>query len=218
MSGSSQARHQEVVDLWKTKEGADWAYYEAAESDEWSARFWEPDGIFSQLFGRLDLTRVLEIAAGMGRHSARIVDRATEIVLTDTSVDGLAAADERFKDHPHVSTVLSEDGLTIPGLEDESFSAVFSYDAMVHFELEAVASYLAESHRLLRPGGYVLIHHSNLSQAPGGALANNPGWRNYMTADLFKHLARRRSLEVVEQHVIDWAIPGSDALTLLRKP
>jgi SAM-dependent methyltransferase len=211
-------QHQEVVDLWKTTAGADWSYYEAAESDEWSGPFWDPDGIFYTLFKRLDLTRTLEIAAGLGRHAARIVNEAKELVLTDSSIDALQAARERFKDQAHVSTVLSVDGLTIPDQEDASFTSVYSYDAMVHFELETVASYLAEAERLLVPGGHALFHHSNLSQKPGGVLLDNPGWRNYMTTALFTHLARRRGLEVVEQHVLDWAIPGSDALSLLRKP
>lgn len=91
---------------------------------------------------------MLEIARGNGRHHAeRAASRCSELVLTDTSAEALTFAAARLRERPQVRTVLSADGFTVPLGEDGTFTAVYSYDAMVHPESACVASYLAEAAR-----------------------------------------------------------------------
>jgi cyclopropane fatty-acyl-phospholipid synthase-like methyltransferase len=113
--------------------------------------------------------------------------------------------------------LVSGDG-TLPEIRSNSVTAVFSYDSMVHFEMQTVAAYLMEVSRILRKGGKVLFHHSNLTENPEGKFTENPGWRNYMTADIMRHLASRSHLRVLSQTVLGWnVLPHLDMLTCLQK-
>lgn len=214
---SATTFRNEIIDLWKTKESADFIYFTKGESEGWVASFWEPTSIFVRLFNELNTTRCAEIACGFGRHSAQIVNRCQELYLIDTSIDAIAVAKERFKAHPHVKVLLSEDGLSLPAVPNHHLTAVFSYDAMVHFEPLTVAAYLAEINRTLATHGRALLHHSNYAGNPTGKFSDAIGGRNYMTLDLFAHFCSRNGLKILYQHVLDWSFEKSDALTLVEK-
>ncbi len=213
---SSGQRTRAIIDLWHDRGSPDFGYFERVE--EWTESFWAPGAQFRAQFDRLDLANVLEIACGAGRHAERAAPLCQRMTLSDTSEEALARARARLRHQPHVRIVPSVDGLTIPLNEDGQFTAVYSYDAMVHFESACVASYLAEIGRLLRPGGMALLHHSNYDAQPAADATDAPGWRNFMNIALLEHLASRRGLEVVQQETFDWVLPLSDALSLLRKP
>lgn len=214
--GVTQERTDAIIGLWRDPASPDFAYFERVE--QFTDDFWRPGAQFRGWFDRLATHNVLEIACGQGRHAERAAPLCDGLLLTDTSPEALRLAAARLSDRPHVRTILSVDGRTVPVAEDGQFSAVYSYDAMVHFESDCVAGYLSETARLLKPGGMALLHHSNYDAQPAGALSEAPGWRNYMTIGLLEHLASRRGLEVVEQTTFDWVAPASDALSLLRKP
>lgn len=205
-----------IIEKWKTSSSSDFAYFDSVENKH--GVFWEENHIYRQKFNELDTHTTLEIACGKGRHAAQVVGKCERLYLVDTSIDALQSTRERFKDFPHVSVHLSEDGETLPFLSDASITAVFSYDAMVHFELLTMAAYLGEIARVLKPGGRALLHHSNYSNNPTGRFTDNPGWRNFMSKDVMAHLASRAELRMLDCLEIDWSAPKSDALSLLEKP
>lgn len=207
----------EIVDLWKTKESPDYIYFTKGEDDKWIAAFWEPTSVFSKVFSQLNTTHIAEIACGFGRHSAQIVNRCGSLYMIDTSVDAVAFATERFKLFPHVKVALSKDGISMPDVANESLTAVFSYDAMVHFEPLTIMLYLSEIARTLVPGGRALLHHSNYSENPTGKFSDVTGGRNYMSQSLFAHFCSRNGLKVIYQEILDWSFAKSDALTLIQK-
>jgi ubiquinone/menaquinone biosynthesis C-methylase UbiE len=207
---------EKIVEKWRTEKSADFAYFDAVE--ESLGNFWKEGGAFRVRFDTLDLTSAVELASGKGRHAAQIADKSGKLVLADTSVDAIEWTKNRFKDKPHVESHLIEGGDTLPFVDSESMTAIFSYDAMVHFEPVSVFSYLCESYRILKPGGRVFFHHSNYSKQPDRDFNLAPGWRNYMTPDLFKHFAHRSGLKLLDHLVIQWSEPDSDALSLLEKP
>lgn len=45
--------------------------------------------------------------------------------------------------------------------DNESMSFIYSWDAMVHFDYRSVDYILSEFTRILKNGGYAVIHHSN---------------------------------------------------------
>ena len=68
-------------------------------------------------------------------------------------------------------------------------------------------------------GGKALLHHSNNDLQPGRRYSENVHWRNFMSANLFSHMAQRAMLRVVGQELLDWAgAKDLDALTLVEKP
>lgn len=212
---------QRIISFWE-KDGVDFEYFNKADNSAWVDAFWNQDSLFLKMFKKLDLTRILEIACGTARHSAMVIDRIDKLYLLDSSEGALEKAKERFSGRDNVVYVHNKSGLGIPQerISDGSLTAVFSYDAMVHFEKEAVASYVKDSFRVLSPGGYALFHHSIYDKNPNGTFTDNPCWRNYMTKELFTSYALEAGFEVVQSEIILFSSTENleDGITLLRKP
>jgi ubiquinone/menaquinone biosynthesis C-methylase UbiE len=202
--------------------GEPWAespYYDDAE--KWTFMFWGESTPFRKLFERLDLDSTLELACGYGRHAAIIADRVGSLVLMDIFDQNLARCRERLQGHKNIQ-YLKGDGFTFQPVAAQSLSAIYCYDAMVHFSPDIVASYLLDAARVLRPQGQILLHHSNYdTQGNDQHYGLNPHARNHMTYELFQEGAARAGLEIVDSILIDWGktnqAPQLDRATLLRR-
>lgn len=212
-----------VLKEFTDKIAGDWesqSYYEEAECAEWMATFWGPRSHFLPLFEQLSRGVVLELACGHGRHAARIADRVQRLILVDVNRGNIDFCRKRLSGRSNVEYLVN-DGYTLREIESGSIDSIFCYDAMVHFEFDAVQSYLEESFRCLKPGGRALFHHSNYDLNPGGDYTQNPGWRNFMSVEAFRHLASRGGFRVLESRTLKWgngSPKDSDAVTLLEKP
>lgn len=204
-----------IADDWKES-----AYYEQAEREDQIGIFWQSGSPFRTMFDQLDITDVVEIACGHGRHLRQYVDRIRKAYLVDVNAENLALCSVRHAALLDRLEFVQSNGRDLSGIANASCTAVCCYDAMVHFELFDVLGYLQESMRVLKPQGMALFHHSNWAGNPGGSATKSHdfGWRNYMTAGLFTHIAQRTGFEIVDQRIISWGGWNSlDAITLLRK-
>lgn len=185
----------------------DWAdapYYEIVESDSAMKYFWG-NAIFDDLFARLDLSNVAELACGHGRHMQHVLNNFNvgSAILVDINESNIDFCRGRFNNYGGLTFIVNG-GADLNGISDGALSSLFCYDAMVHFEFDDVFLYLKEIGRCLIPGGMALLHHSNNDKQPGNLYSQNTHWRNFMTAGLFKHMSMRAGLEVIEQRVFDW--------------
>jgi ubiquinone/menaquinone biosynthesis C-methylase UbiE len=139
---------------------------------------------------------VLEIGPGGGRWSVILAERADRLILVDVSPRVLEVARERLVYAPHVSYVRSA-GSDLPGVEDASVDAIWSFDVFVHVAPVDQAGYLDEMARVLSPGGVALIHHADGRNR--GRLPSRSGWRAPMSARLLARLARKRGFQAEEQ-------------------
>jgi SAM-dependent methyltransferase len=205
----------------------DWkrhSYYDQAEQASWLEGFWSDGSPFKTRFDTLNPSILVELACGHGRHTAHLLDSTasqlvTRVYLIDVNYENIKYCRKRFRHDPRV-TCLQNNGFDLP-LDAHSVNGLFCYDAMVHFELDAVISYIRETYRALRPGGRALFHHSNFDQKPGALYADNPYSRNFMSDRLFAHIALRAGFLVLDQEIIDWGdgdSPTLDCITLLEKP
>jgi ubiquinone/menaquinone biosynthesis C-methylase UbiE len=208
----------EVARDWKVS-----SYYDTAEKEEWLKPFWNPEGQFRRLFDQLNMRKLVDLACGHGRHTARILDipeyrnKIECIYAMDINEENIKFCVERFCSialvHP-----LTTNGYDFQPLNDESVTAIFCYDAMVHFEYDAVISYLRDAFRVLIPGGLALFHHSNYDKSPGAHYTKNPGSRNFMSKNLFAHIASRAGFKILEQSVINWDRGRKlDCISLIEK-
>jgi ubiquinone/menaquinone biosynthesis C-methylase UbiE len=190
------------------------AYHGAAKRD--MKRHW--DTIIWPVLSRfpVDYSQTIDFACGRGRNTEYLRPLASELTMVDVNEENLAycrqyfAGDNAIKFH-HCN------GFDISGLHDGSASFFYTFDSMVHFDVEIIASYLHEFRRVIRPGGMAFIHHSNYSASPGSRFQDNPHWRNYMSADLFRHLSLRAGFSVPRQDVISWGgVRAIDCLTVLK--
>jgi len=190
----------------------DWS----AGGEEWTESAAWKDGLIQEILapGVPKESVVVEIGPGAGRWSAVLRDRVARLILVEPSEAMLAVTRARFEGDPGVSWVLS-DGASLPGVEDASVDAVWSFDVFVHLSANDVAGYLGEIARVLRPGGGATVHHAGRRERRAR--------RGPMSALLFANLARERGLDV-ERQFDSWGggrhdvkVFG-DVITVLRRP
>lgn len=190
-------------------------YYEKAEDT--LDIFWGENSAFRLLFDQLELRNVIELGCGHGRHVCQYVDRAEKILLVDVLQENLDYCQHRYSEIKKINYYKCT-GYDLKDLKESEYSAVYSYDAMVHFELLDIYSYLKDMYRVLQKGGQALLHHSNYAKDYKADFCNAPESRNFMSKDIFAYLAYRAGFKVKEQKVIDWnGVKGLDCITLLEK-
>ncbi len=201
--------------------GRDWQgsppYYDLAEADidtQWQNLIWP--FITTASGPPIDFSVTVDLAAGHGRNSTKLLPLAQKLHIVDINEDNISFMRARFGTDRRIEYHLT-DGYSLPFLDDRSVCFIYCFDAMVHFDSDVVRAYLSEIKRVLRPGGHAFLHHSNYSDNPGGDLHQNPGWRNFMSAELFAHYAIKSGLMVVRQMVLDWLLDKTfiDCLSLL---
>ncbi len=189
-------------------------YFEEAENT--LEIFWSPNSTFYKMFQRLDLTNVIELACGRGRHVTKYIDLAGQITVVDILEKNIEICQERFKDISKIS-YYKNDGYNLRKLKDNQYSALFTYDAMVHFELIDIYEYLKDIHRVLKSGGRALFHHSNNTESCKASFADATHGRNFMSKEIFAYLADRTGFKILEQTEIDWEIANLDCVSLVEK-
>ncbi len=209
--GDALAAAQAVGEAWK---GAPYdSYFDEAEA--YTDHAWSH--VLPYLDGA-DFSVVVDLAAGHGRHSTKLMPLAQRLYIVDILSENIEFCRHRFGADKRVDYVLT-DGLSLSPIASESTTLVFCFDAMVHFDSDTVRAYLDEFARVLRPGGRGFCHHSNYTGNPGGDWRANPEWRNFMSRELFAHYAAKAGLRILRSDLVDWAnLPGLDCYTLFERP
>jgi SAM-dependent methyltransferase len=195
------ARAAADAEVWKSH-----GYYRQAES--WFEEDWAM--VWDYISG-VDFRVTIDLAAGHGRNTAM-----------DINVENVEFCRQRFAGDPKVIPIQNH-GASFDGIADSSVTFIYCFDAMVHFDMDIIRSYLRDAARVLIPGGNAFFHHSNLTAFPGRDFKQNPHWRSFMSKELFAHLAIISGLEVVYQKVLRWGryenfVPDIDCFSLVRKP
>ncbi|WP_304731669.1 Stf0 family sulfotransferase [Parvibaculum sp.] len=170
----------------------------------------------------VDFSSTLELAVGHGRLSAILIEKSKSFVGLDILSENVDICRDRFGESETRRFVLN-DGVHLTGVDDSSVTFGFCFDSMVHFDSDVVRSYLEEFRRVLVPGGTAFLHHSNYGKNPTGDFSRAPHARNFMTKELFHHLAHKSGLVIVKSKVIDWGAgekhhKDHDCLTLIKRP
>jgi ubiquinone/menaquinone biosynthesis C-methylase UbiE len=165
--------------------GGDWTngeYYDWAEKgmdSQWNKVIWP-------IISESDFSNVVEIAAGHGRNTAKLIDISDQLTATDINESNVQFLQNRFGSAAKVR-ILQNNGADLRAISGGSISLVYCWDAMVHFDSDIVRAYLAEIRRVLQPGGRAFCHFSSFDKEPAGTYRDHPGWRNFMSRALFEH-------------------------------
>jgi ubiquinone/menaquinone biosynthesis C-methylase UbiE len=190
-------------------------YYQEAE--KWMHVFWGENTVFKQLFDELNLTHTIELAVGHGRHAEVVATQAETLMVMDVFEENLNVCRERLKQFENINYQKCQ-GAAFDGVENEWATAIYCYDAMVHFSPDIVESYLQDTYRVLCQGGKALYHHSNYSVATTQHYGLNPHARNIMSQPLFAELIEKANLHVIKSIVIPWGnVPELDCVSLIEK-
>lgn len=155
-----------------------WELYEHGEtwSDPWgsSEAQWHAS-IRPRVARYLPAGTLLEIAPGHGRWSRFLINEANAYLGVDYSSECAEYCKQRFSDKQNAK-FFNNDGQTLSMAADESCDFVFSFDSLVHVEMDVLDSYIKECLRVLKPGCAAFIHHSNMGMYSD---PRNPDWFAY---------------------------------------
>lgn len=207
-----------AVQLIKTAQYVGNAWKEAPYYDEAEQRIgWEWSDYVWPIIQGSNFSIVMDLAAGHGRNSEKLRSLANQIYIVDINEENIAFCRQRFAGNDRF-VFIQNNGATLDQIPDNTLTFVYCFDAMVHFDSDVVRSYLGEFRRILKPGGRGFCHHSNTTKYPGGDVHQNPGWRNFMSKEMFAHYCVKEGLHPIKARVIDWGgRPGSDCLSLFEK-
>jgi len=151
---------------------------------------------------------VLEIGSGDGYGTEMLCRAGATVVGLDLSAEAVAHASEKHK--ANNLTFVAYDGMHMP-FADAKFGLAVSFQVIEH--VEDVPLYLAEIHRVLAPGGTLLITTPNRAYRlrPSQKPWNKFHRREYDVAGLREELRTRfDSVEV-------WGVRGTDEIQRIEK-
>jgi len=195
---------KENLDFWSN-------YYWTESGDEWSEAWGNSDyvwygTILPRLQYLLPASSILEIAPGFGRmtnYLRKYCDKLTVVDLAEKCID---ACKNRFATDKHINYFVN-DGKSLAMIPDKSINFIFSWDSLVHAEIDAVSSYIKEFSRILKPGGIGFIHHSNMGTylVDDKLTVDNPHWRaSNVSAKIFNELCLKYKIPCISQEIINW--------------
>lgn len=156
---------------------------------------------------------ILEIGPGAGRWSETLQKLASKLILADISQRCLNLCKKRFKNCKNVEYRLIKRKLDF--ISNNSIDYIWSYDVFVHINPTDIEGYIIDFERILRPGGYAIIHHSGEYSSEKDARGR--GFRSYMNADLFAHIVKKSKMEIIRQDYSSVHLPG-DVISVFLKP
>jgi SAM-dependent methyltransferase len=203
-------------DLWQ------W-YYDHSEGDvmerEWNDTIWP-------IIKDFEFTSVLELAAGAGRNTQRLLSLATTLYAVDINQLAIERLQRRFRDYagPCALRICQNDGTTLPMVPSDSISLVYCWDSAVHFDRRIIRDYIREFARVMRAGAKGFIQHSDLGDAANPDFRLNPQYRSNMNRDLFRQYCAENGLAVVAQYDLPWGAPDhpngrvTDCISVFTRP
>jgi SAM-dependent methyltransferase len=148
-------------------------------------------------------TVAVEIGVGGGRVAALVAPLVRRLHCIDLSPEMLARAREKLAGANNVDFLLVDEP-QLPHEWSDGIDFVYSFDVMVHLDLKTIWAYFGECARVLRPGGLVMAHTTNLTTDRGferfARLPARPfvGQHQYVTPEAIHVLLERSGLEYVK--------------------
>ena len=200
-----------------------WTQY---RGDQWSAYWGGPQAqwdwcVYPRIRRHLPAPVILEIGAGQGRWTRFLKEHCDKLIVTDISEKCLEVCRERF-DEEKIQYHLT-DGCSLPFLEEKSVDFIFSFESLIHTEIDSLNSYLRDLSKAFRPQGKGFLHHSNLGDyasyfrrtnslpqslrrvLTSRQILDSDEWRApSVTHQNFKEAAESNGLSLLSQELIPW--------------
>jgi SAM-dependent methyltransferase len=184
------------------------AYSWPQAGDEWSESWggvraqWN-GAIWPRIARWLPANKVLEIAPGKGRWTQFLLHHAVEYCGVDLSPQCVGSCTSRFASYSRCRFYVN-DGASLDFIADNSIDFAFSFDSLVHAELDVVESYCTQLLTKLTPTGVAFIHHSNAMKEYD---PENPDlhWRaRSVSSDLVKDIVESKGGSMLVQEELNW--------------
>ncbi len=148
-SGSSAERYEDLVDEAIAFSRQEHQFFLDVKYDLMAR-------LLTERYGSLTDLAVLDLGCGIGTSHSSAMSSAGALYGTDVDIDCLHYANKRFPDVPHTAF----DGLRLP-FRSESLDVAFATCVLHHVRPTDLRPLLAEVHRVLRPGGTIVVAEHN---------------------------------------------------------
>lgn len=210
---------QGPIDAFRGSASGYYADAEGCMATQWRTIIWP-------LIKDVDFSITLDFAAGHGRNSEHLAKLAKQLYIVEPNPDAVAELQKRFtnRDFECSIQIVQNSGSDLKDITSASIGFLYSFDSVVHFSRELVEIYMPEFQRVLAPGGYAFVHHSNFGRISlDSEFRNHPAWRSNVDKDWFAQCAFRHRLLTAKQRLLSWAVGAVeledfDCLSLLHKP
>jgi SAM-dependent methyltransferase len=133
--------------------GEEWSHVWGGSEAQWFG------SLYPRLHRRLPTGSILEIAPGYGRWTKFLIGACRSYVGVDLSAECIRACESAFSGSAH-ARFMKNDGLSLHAVQCR-FDLIFSFDSLVHAELNVLESYIPQMLERLEESGVAFIHHSN---------------------------------------------------------
>ena len=183
--------------------------------DEWSQTWGSSEAqwfgtLYPRLHRALPARTILEIAPGHGRWSRYLIPHCSAYVGLDLSASCVEACRKRFATIDH-ALFFENDGLSLADVPDASYDLVFSFDSLVHAEINVIESYIPQIIQKLTPVGFAFIHHSNLAACDHEGSKTPHSRAASVSARRVAELVQQNGGAMLVSELIDWG-PDSDLI------
>jgi len=195
---------------WSTG-GEEWSFVWGGSEAQWYG------SLLPRLHRFLPARSVLEIAPGFGRWTKFLLPWCDRYLGIDLSDECINACRQRFAPVSKASFVRN-DGRSLSAAADGAYDLVFSFDSLVHVEIDVIEPYVRQIIGKLQRNGVAFIHHSNLLEY-GDTVAGNTGQRaKSVSAAAVADLVQGAGGRMIVQEVINWGVEEMiDCLSLLGR-
>jgi len=143
------------------KEEDDWS----EDGEQWSLFWGDSDtqwhsSILPRIKSFVPAKHILEIAPGNGRWTRYLKDLCEELTIVDLTESCIERCKNRFSNEKHINYFVN-DGLSLSMIQTSSIDFLFTFDSLVHVDVEVLDSYISQLSRILKDDGVAFIHHSN---------------------------------------------------------
>jgi len=145
MNDSTTTAYVDWDERWRTETGrADWLVPEEEVIERARAAY------------ATGARRALDLGCGVGRHALALADAGFEVDAFDASRTGLAEVAAKAEEHG-LSIATHQGNMTKLPFDDGQFDFIVSWNVIYHGDDPALRQAIAEIHRVLRPGGTMLV-------------------------------------------------------------
>jgi SAM-dependent methyltransferase len=173
---------------------------------------------FGSLYPRirsfLPAATILEIAPGFGRWTRFLAPSCDKYYGVDLSEECVKHCQERFQGEPHMEFAVN-DGKSLAMIPDQSVDLVYSFDSLVHVEIDVLKSYIPQILSKLKPRGVAFVHHSNLMVLKDRTVGLGYGRAESVSAVAVSDIVSSIGGHILRQEIVDWdGVKSVDTMTL----
>jgi len=173
--------------------------------------------LFPRLHRVLPARRVLEIAPGYGRWTKYLLNYCESYIGVDFNESCVDFCQKEFREAKNTQFIVN-DGVSLEAAPNGAIDFVFSFDSLVHVEIDVLQGYIGQIVKKLAPNGVAFLHHSNLAAEYLPKDLATHGRSETVSADIVARLVERFGGKILVQEVITWSTSGMiDGLTMFDR-